>query len=497
MQKTFIKLLSIILCLTLAFGISGTASFADDTVEAPARGETEPFRISVAMNGDSATQRGFCWYTEKQTDTEIEVLDESGASAGKVTFTDSQEWNGNYYHKATVSELAAGGSYTFRVGDGTTWSEYGSFVTDDGDDSFSFIEIADVQASSLENFQRAALTVSAAYETLPEAEFTVNCGDFTNDSTNEEWDNYDTAFGELNLQKTIVPVAGNHDGLGVEYWFSNMFNLDTSESVQVKDGVNYSFDYGNAHIAVLNTNDMFCMTLAQMKWLKNDMDSTDKDWKICFMHKSPYTLGKDGKWPDALYLGKSLTHVFDMCDVDLVMSGHDHMYLRTKPLTNNRIDEENGVTYVLSGTAGTKRYEIREFLAGMFLNTDFIDALTIQKGGYGNYWNGEDWNSTKETNIGGCFNTVEINGGTLTLNSYIRVDETGEVVNTDTYSITKETGKNEATFSGDNTTSEFEYILGLIPSFLCLAVYTFGEWLPKFLIDLPYILYVYITQDTF
>ena len=497
MQKTFIKLLSIILCLTLSFGISGTASFADDTVEAPARGETEPFRISVAMNGDSATQRGFCWYTEKQTDTEIEVLDESGASAGKVTFTDSQEWNGNYYHKATVSELAAGGSYTFRVGDGTTWSEYGSFVTDDGDDSFSFIEIADVQASPLENFQRAALTVSAAYETLPEAEFTVNCGDFTNDSTNEEWDNYDTAFGELNLQKTIVPVAGNHDGLGVEYWFSNMFNLDTSESVQVKDGVNYSFDYGNAHIAVLNTNDMFCMTLAQMKWLKNDMDSTDKDWKICFMHKSPYTLGKDGKWPDALYLGKSLTHVFDMCDVDLVMSGHDHMYLRTKPLTNNRIDEENGVTYVLSGTAGTKRYEIREFLAGMFLNTDFIDALTIQKGGYGNYWNGEDWNSTKETNIGGCFNTVEINGGTLTLNSYIRVDETGEVVNTDTYSITKETGKNEATFSGDNTTSEFEYILGLIPSFLCLAVYTFGEWLPKFLIDLPYILYVYITQDTF
>ena len=379
MQKTFIKLLSIILCLTLSFGISGTASFADDTVEAPARGETEPFRISVAMNGDSATQRGFCWYTEKQTDTEIEVLDESGASAGKVTFTDSQEWNGNYYHKATVSELAAGGSYTFRVGDGTTWSEYGSFVTDDGDDSFSFIEIADVQASPLENFQRAALTVSAAYETLPEAEFTVNCGDFTNDSTNEEWDNYDTAFGELNLQKTIVPVAGNHDGLGVEYWFSNMFNLDTSESVQVKDGVNYSFDYGNAHIAVLNTNDMFCMTLAQMKWLKNDMDSTDKDWKICFMHKSPYTLGKDGKWPDALYLGKSLTHVFDMCDVDLVMSGHDHMYLRTKPLTNNRIDEENGVTYVLSGTAGTKRYEIREFLAGMFLNTDFIDALTIQK----------------------------------------------------------------------------------------------------------------------
>ena len=497
MKKTLKKLLSILLCLTLALGISGTVSFADGEDEVPAKGDTEPFRISVTMNGDAGTQRGFCWYTKTETATKIEVLDSSGAAAGKADCSDTFEWEGNWVHKATVSELKAGESYTFRVGNGTDWSEYGSFVTDDGDDSFSFIEIADVQATPLENFQKAALTVDAAFETLPEAEFIVNCGDFTNDSTNEEWDRFDYAFGEINANSTMVPVAGNHDGFGVENWFNNMFNLDTSESVEVKDGVNYSFDYGNAHIAVLNTNDMMCMSIAQMQWLKNDMNSTDKDWKICFMHKSPYTLGKDGKWPDALYLGKSLTVVFDMCDVDLVMSGHDHMYLRTNPLTGNKVDEENGVTYILSGTAGTKRYEVREFLAGMFLNTDFIDALTIQKGNYGNYWNGEDWKSTKDTNVGGCFNTVTVDGGTLTVKSYIRCDETGEVNEIDTYSVTKETGKNEATFTGDNTTSEFAYILSLIPSFFCLAVYAFGEWLPKFFIDLPYILYVYITQDTF
>ena len=495
MQKTLKRLLSIVLCFTLVFGI-GTYSFADGEEEIPAKGDAEPFRISVSMNGDAASQRGFCWYTKTETDTKVEVLDKTGASVGKVTFTESQQWEGNYYHKATVSELKAGESYTFRVGNGTEWSEYGSFVTDDGDDSFSFIEIADVQATPLENFQKAALTVNAAFETLPEAEFIVNCGDFTNDSTNEEWDRFDYSFGKINANCTIVPVAGNHDGFGVENWFNNMFNLDTSESVQTKDGVNYSFDYGNAHIAVINTNDMMSITIPQLVWLKNDLNSTDKDWKLCFMHKSPYTLGKDGKWPDALYLSDSLAKVFDMCDVDMVISGHDHMYLRTKPLKGNRVSED-GTTYVLSGTAGTKRYEVREFLAGMFLNTDFIDALTVQKNGYGNYWNGKDWNSTSEDNVGGCFNTVEIKGGTLTFNSYIRNDETGEVKNIDTYSVTKETGKNKATFSGDNTTSTFEYYLGLIPSFICLAIYAFGSWLPRFLVDVPYILYVYITQDTF
>ena len=139
MQKTLKRLLSIVLCFTLVFGI-GTYSFADGEEEIPAKGDAEPFRISVSMNGDAASQRGFCWYTKTETDTKVEVLDKTGASVGKVTFTESQQWEGNYYHKATVSELKAGESYTFRVGNGTEWSEYGSFVTDDGDDSFSFIE---------------------------------------------------------------------------------------------------------------------------------------------------------------------------------------------------------------------------------------------------------------------------------------------------------------------------------------------------------------------
>ncbi|MBR6361029.1 MAG: metallophosphoesterase, partial [Clostridia bacterium] len=266
--------------------------------------------------------------------------------------------------------------------------------------------------------------------------------------------------------------------------------------------VNYSFDYGNAHIAVLNTNDLFSVSLAQLKWLENDMNSTDKDWKIIAMHKSPYTLGKDGKWPDALYLQQSLTAVADRCGVDLILSGHDHQYLRTKPLKANKLSDD-GTTYVLLGTAGTKRYEVRKFLVNSFINTEYIAALNIQKGGYGNYWNGKDFESTREENIGGCFNTVNIDGGKLTFNSYIlsdeMTDENGEriITNTDSFTLTKETGKNKATFTGDNTTSEAEYYLGIIPSFAALAGYAFGIWLPKFLWIVPRILDSVINDDTF
>ncbi len=496
MKKSFLKVISIVLCLAVVLTGSAFMAFADEAAA------DAPFRISVAMNGDASAQRGFCWYTKTDVKSVVEIYTADGQLVNaSVEYEDVIEWEGNYCHQAVVSGLEAGKAYGFRVGDGTTFSEMGSFVTDNGDDSFNFIAIADVQASSDENFASAAKVVEAAQATMPDSEFIVNLGDFTNDSTNEEWDFYDKNFAEINANTTIVPISGNHDGLGVEHWFNNMFCLDTSESVQVKDGVNYSFDYGNAHIAVLNTNDLLAMSNAQLKWLKNDMNGTDKDWKIVFMHKSPYTLGKDGKWPDALYLQKSLAKVLDKCDVDIVMSGHDHMYLRTKALENNKLSED-GTVYVLAGTAGTKRYEVRSFLADHFLDTDFIAAMTVQKNGYANYWNGTDWSQTKQTNVGGCFNCVSINGGTLTVTAYVLADEpdaNGNQVITaiDTYSITKETGKNEITFTGDNTTSELEYNLGIVPSFLRLAAYALGEWLPKFLVMVPALLDVVINEGTF
>lgn len=506
MKKNFLRIISLVLCFAL---IMGSSVFASADGGDATRPENSPFRISAVFNGDSATRRGITWYTKANTKSVVEIVDEQGAPVNaQITYADVFEWEGNYVHKALVSGLEAGKTYYYDVGDETVRSAAGTFTTDDKDDKVDFITFADVQAGNQENFNRGARVVEQALKMMPTAEFMANLGDFTDDSTNEEWDYYDNAFGAINMSTTLAPIAGNHDGLGVENWFNNMFNLDTSESVQTKDGVNYSFDYGNIHFAVLNTNDILAISIPQLEWLENDMKSTDKDWKIVLMHKSPYSLGKDAKWPDALYLQKSLTRIVDECNVDLVLSGHDHQYLRTKPLTGNKVDKD-GAIYILSGTAGAKRYEIRTFLANHFLDTDFIDALTIQRSG-GNYWDGEDWDQQNPDYEGGIFNTFSVSGGTLTVNSYVvsdyTTDEEGNIINVneepkvtlhDTFTLTKETGKNEITYTGDNTTSELEYTLKIVPSFLGLATYAIVEWLPKFLIMVPALLESVIVYDVF
>ena len=457
--------------------------------------ENEPFRISCTVNGSMQTQRGLTWFTNVDTDSVVVYSDGTNELTAEGT---SMEWEGNFVHKTLLTDLTPGTTYTYKVGNGTVWSEEGTFTTDDGDDQVEFIVVADIQASSVENFEVGANVLNKALGMYPETDLVVNLGDFTNDSTNEEWDFYDYALADINRSVTLAPISGNHDGLGVWNWFNNMFNLDTSESVQNLNGVNYSFDYGNVHCAVLNTNDLLSMSEAQLKWLKNDMNSTDCDWKMVFMHKSPYTLGKDGKWPDALYLKDALVPVLDECNVDIVMSGHDHMYLRTKTLYGDAVAENgDGTVYVLAGTAGSKRYEIRDFLKEHFMPVSYIDTCVVQKDGYGNYFNGTDFDSVDENNIGGIFNSISVSGGTLVLNSYVVSDATDEVKCIDTMTITKEVGQNVPSFDGDNGTSEFDYALSTPLSLAKLAFYALTEWLFKFLLMVPDLIRVYSETGTF
>ncbi|MBR5262195.1 MAG: fibronectin type III domain-containing protein, partial [Clostridia bacterium] len=208
MKKISKRILAVMLCLAVIFGGSVMASSAETTDAVK--------RVSVSFNGDATTSRGFCWYTENYSDADVQIVktaEFNGSFAGAAVYSsdDVYSFRDQYCHKVTVSDLEPGTAYTYRVGDKSKdlWSEAGTFVTDDGDDAFSFITIADVQASSDENFSEAAQTLRGAMATLPESEFTVSLGDYVNDNTNDEWDWYFNNFAFNNMATTVAPVAGN------------------------------------------------------------------------------------------------------------------------------------------------------------------------------------------------------------------------------------------------------------------------------------------------
>ena len=338
-------------------------------------------RLVVTFHGDSRTQRGISWFTQERTRSDVQLMD---AECFTGAFTDPICYEGtvryyrqNYAHRVILNDLQPGTEYVYRVGDRAlnVWSETGRFVTDAGGDAaFSFLTIADVQADNETDFAKAAEVLDKGFELVPDAQFIANLGDFVNDCGNEQWDMYFRNFERHHLRATLAPVSGNHDGL--PSWFRRQFPVETAEPSLGLDGDYYSFDYGNAHFAVLNTNDMFPMTSAQVNWLRNDMRASDADWKIVMMHRSLYSAGKNYNKPDTMIMHNRLVPVMDELGIDLVLSGHDHMYFRTKQMKEDEAQATSyvqelyngelttfacnpeGTVYILPNTAGTKRYPV-------------------------------------------------------------------------------------------------------------------------------------------
>ncbi len=433
-MKKISKIIALMLAVIMAVGITASGAESDRVK-----------RISCSMYESGATGRGFCWYTPENGNTDLQLTptaNYNGSFDGAKTYTGSvTKYRGQYCHQVAVTDLAPGTAYTYRVGDAAKnlWSEACSFVTDDMDGSFSFITIADVQASSDENFAHAALTLKAAVDTLPEAEFTVNLGDYVNDNTNDEWDWYFDNFAFGNNRLTHVPVAGNHDGNITNklntFNFRNTFCLDRSDNESL-EGVYYSFDYGNAHFAVLNTNDMYPMSQAQKNWLVNDMTNSDATWKIILMHRSLYSAGKNINKPDTIVMRDVLLPLIDKLDIDLVLSGHDHMYMRTAQVYGDKrvenvttvtetfrgeqttfaVDPE-GTVYIIPSTAGTKRYTVNENAIDPIHDVAEVEFSTRDRGG--------------------CFATTVIEDGKLVYKAYLVDDDTQEVTLVDEYAIMK------------------------------------------------------------
>ena len=440
MKKSFKKSFSFILAVLMVFSFSFLFSYA---------GNEEISRVNCSIFESGAYGRGFCWSTKTKSASNVQIVkkadfDEDFSKAVIYSGT-CKLYRLRYSHKVSVTNLEAGTEYIYRVGDASKdfWSENGKFVTDDKDDSFSFITIADIQADSDEAFEISNLTAEAALKTMPEAEFSVCLGDYVNNNTNEEWDSYFNYFKDYNYSITQVPVAGNHDSSITNklnsFCFENMFCVDESKNQWI-DGVYYSFDYGNAHFAVLNTNDMFPMSQAQRNWLINDMSNSDATWKIILAHRSLYSAGKNINKPDTIVMRKVLLPIIDELGIDVFYAGHDHMYLRTPPVY---ADERTDVTYItenyngqettfalnpkgtihtLPSTAGMKRYPVNEKAVSPIL--DVADKVF----------------STQTE--GGCFCTTKIGGDKLIYKAYTVDDETQKITKVDEFAI-KKTEKKE------------------------------------------------------
>jgi len=87
------------------------------------------------------------------------------------------------------------------------------------------------------------------------------------------------------------------------------------------------------------------MDSKQLAWLDTALKDSHEDWKICYFHHPLYSnASRHGPSVDLRLL---LEPIFVKYGVNVVFSGHDHVYERIKP--------QKGIYYFVSGAAGQLR----------------------------------------------------------------------------------------------------------------------------------------------
>jgi 3',5'-cyclic AMP phosphodiesterase CpdA len=87
------------------------------------------------------------------------------------------------------------------------------------------------------------------------------------------------------------------------------------------------------------------LTRDQVQWLDKEATESRAEWKIAFLHHPVYTSGRYGLAARGIRL--ALESSFVTGGVDVVFSGHEHIY--------ERVEMQRGILYFISGGAGSLR----------------------------------------------------------------------------------------------------------------------------------------------
>ena len=328
--------------------------------------------IRQVITADSTTSRTFMWqsdYAEENPVVEYRQAGDDDSLMQLPASSDAFSDDGvtTYIHTAAVSDLKPGTAYEYRVGAGDKRSDWQSFHTAQGHD-FKALIFPDSQSS---DYSVWAATAQPAWQRNQDAQFFINMGDLVdNGQDHYQWNAWFDVVGDMIARIPVVPLLGNHETYDKDWKvrmpeaYLHLFALPRIDREKYQNQF-YSFDYGDVHFVVLNTQSQELADFEpsldedEVAWFKEDMAKTTKKWKIVLMHKDPLQYGfanrpqprEEGFSPE----GRLWMPLFDQYGVDAVLSAHLHTY-RDRGHIRNFQRDDSGPLYLITGVAGNVQY---------------------------------------------------------------------------------------------------------------------------------------------
>lgn len=151
----------------------------------------------------------------------------------------------------------------------------------------------------------------------------------------------------------------------------------------------YSFQHGYIHVIVLGSYSDTRRGSPQYEWLveelKFNVDRNATPWLIVSFHSPLYTtfMGHVNE-SQSLEMKASMEPLFNRYNVNLVISGHDHGYMRTHSLNQNGTVDESGKSpiYLTLGAGGNREQHSKGFRQPE--PEEWVAKRDLRDFGYGN-----------------------------------------------------------------------------------------------------------------
>ncbi len=298
-----------------------------------------------------------CWETDKESLGKVEYsiyhlspFKEEGNNKSIEKFL-TEARKKSKIHCVELTDLQESRKYIYKIisstKDEAVMSNEFIFTTaPDFNQPFSFVALGDTRTNHLihKDIMTKVKKVSPA--------FILNSGDLiANGNRKEDWEQFFKIINPFISTIPYYPSLGNHEH-NSDYYF-DYFSLPHNERY-------YSFNYGNSHFVVLDSNAPFVFEPAQKKWLIKDLESaTDAIFKFVMFHHPPYS---SSEREENTYIRTSWCPIFEKFGVDIVFNGHDHFYersfVKTKSSSKENESHNSGIYYIITGGGGAPLYNL-------------------------------------------------------------------------------------------------------------------------------------------
>lgn len=288
----------------------------------------EDSSLTARWYGD-CDEMSLCWST-------------AGAQAVEV----SAHHDGGRY-SAAMTGLKPDTEYAYHIKNEWGCTRNYSFKTP-ATDGFDVLLLGDPQLTG----SKWASALEHAVGVFNDCSLALATGDLIDDADDDE--QY-RMFVDMPLFRTLplAAVRGNHEN-------AVLYDKYFAPEAVSASGRDYCISYGDVLFICIDSNDK----VSHEAFLRQSIGKDDWKWVIVMMHHSLFGLGKYADNEFVVALRNELAPLFSELDVDLVLSGHNHIYSRTmlmegvKPAGNMTEKSVGQTIYICAGSStGSKYYD--------------------------------------------------------------------------------------------------------------------------------------------